>query len=92
MTTDKLIDLGIASKVTNEIFIYHVTGFLLNVTYHGNSKKITFACALTGKIFKEEVTPHYLDFEDFIETVQGFAKELHATSRPIQRLNETIWN
>jgi hypothetical protein len=92
MTLEKLIDLGIAAKVTNEIFVYHVTGFLTNITYHGNSKSIIFSSVIDGTVYREEKSPHYLDFEDFIAYAKGIANHMHNNGHPIPYLDGSNLN
>lgn len=92
MTLDKLIELGIAAKITNEIFVYHVTGYFLDVHFHGNSRTLTFKSSIDGKVYEEKKLPHYIDFEDFIETVKPFAKKMHESGHVPQMFGVISWN
>jgi len=92
MTLEKLVELGIARKLANEIFMYHVTGFAVDITYYGASRKFIFSSSMTGKVFKEEEVPSYLDFEDFIVSVRIAAEVLHKTGHVLPRVGTCMLN
>lgn len=92
MTIEKLIEFGIAAKASKGIFVYHVFGYVLNITYYDASRKMMFTCAAEGKIYREETFDFNMTFEEFIAISRKFAAEMYEKGGSVPRMGSSMLN
>jgi len=55
-----------ATKITKNIFCYHLVGLKKNILYDTTNRSLIFSCALTGAPLEIVEKDEDLDFETFV--------------------------